>query len=38
MLVFRVVVDQQQEASRRQAVNEAVEQRLDFGVDPVQLL
>jgi hypothetical protein len=38
VLVLGAVVDQQQEASCRQAVDEAVEQGLGLGIDPVQIL
>ena len=37
MLILRAVVDQQQQAGRRQALDEAVEQRLGLGIDPVQV-
>ena len=37
VLVLRAVVDQQQEAGRGQALDEAVEQRLGLGIDPVQV-
>ena len=36
--VLRAVVDQQQDAGGRQALDQAVEQRLGLGVDPVQVL
>ena len=36
--VLRAVVDQQQDAGGRQALDQAVEQRLGLGVDPVQIL
>jgi hypothetical protein len=35
--VLGAIVDQQEEADRGQALNEAVEQRLGFGIDPVQI-
>ena len=38
VLVLRAVVDQQQQAGRGQALDQAVEQRLGLGVDPVQVL
>ncbi len=38
MLVLGPVVDEEQDARRRQALNEAVEQRLGLGVDPVEIL
>ena len=38
VLVLRAVVDQQQEVRRRQALDEAVEQRLRLTVNPVQIL
>ena len=38
MLVFRPVVDEQQEAGRGQAVDETVEQCLRLGIDPMQIL
>ena len=38
MLILRAVVHQEQEAGRRQAVDQAIEQRLGLGVDPVQVL
>ena len=38
VLVLRAVVDQQQEPGRRQALDQAVEQGLRLGVDPVQVL
>ena len=38
MLVLGAVVDQEQEPGRRQALDQAVEQRLRLGVDPVQVL
>jgi hypothetical protein len=38
MLVLRPVVDQQQEPGRRQAVDQAVEEGLSLGIDPVQVL
>ena len=36
--ILRAVVDEQQEARRGQAVDQAIEQRLGLGVDPVQVL
>ena len=36
--VLRAVVDQQQDPGGRQALDQAVEQRLGLGVDPVQVL
>ena len=38
MLVLGPVVDQQEEPRGRQALDQAVEQRLGLGVDPVQVL
>ena len=38
VLVLRPVVDEQQEAGRGQALDQAVEQRLRLAVDPVQVL
>jgi hypothetical protein len=38
VLVFRAVVDQQQDPSGRQALHQAVEHGLRLGVDPVQIL
>ena len=38
MLVLRPVVDQQQEPGRGQALDQAVEQGLRLGIDPVQIL
>ena len=38
VLVLRAVVDQQQQAGRRQALDQAVEQGLGLGIDPVQVL
>ena len=38
MLVLRTVVDQEQQPGRRQALDQAVEQRLRLGIDPVQVL
>ena len=38
VLVLRAVVDQQQEPGRRQALDQAVEQGLGLGIDPVQVL
>jgi hypothetical protein len=35
--VFGAVVDQQQQAGRRQALNQAVEERLRLGIDPVEV-
>jgi hypothetical protein len=37
MLILRAVVDQQQELGRGQALNQAVEQGLGLGIDPVQI-
>jgi hypothetical protein len=37
VLVFRAIVDQQEDAGRRQALQQAVEQGLRLGVDPVQV-
>src|SRR3989442_12578065 len=37
VLVLRPVVDQQQQVRRRQALDQAVEQRLRLGVNPVQV-
>ena len=38
VLVFRAIVDQEQDPGCRQALNEAVEQRLGLGIDPMQIL
>ena len=38
VLVLGPVVDQQQDARRREALHQAVEKRLGLGVDPVQVL
>ena len=38
MLVLGAVVDQEQEPSGRQALDQAVEQGLGLGIDPVQVL
>jgi hypothetical protein len=38
MLVLRPVVDQQQELGRRYALDQAVEEGLGLGIDPVQIL
>ena len=38
MLVLRAVVDQEEDASRGQALHQAIEERLGLGVDPVQVL
>ena len=38
MLVLRPVVDQQQELGRRHALDQAVEEGLGLGIDPVQVL
>ena len=38
VLVLGPVVDEEQEAGRRQALDQAVEQRLGLGVDPVEIL
>ena len=38
VLILRPIVDQQQEVGRRQALDQAVEQGLRLGVDPVQVL
>ena len=37
VLVLGTVVDQEQETGRGQAVDQAVQQRLGLGVDPVQV-
>ena len=37
MLVLRAIVDQQQESGRGQALDQAVEQGLRLGIDPVQV-
>ena len=37
MLILGAIVDQQQQAGRGQALHQAVEQGLRFGVDPVQV-
>jgi hypothetical protein len=36
--ILRPIVDEQQQPGGRQAVDEAVQQRLGLGVDPVQVL
>ena len=38
VLVLRAVVDQQQELGRGQALDQAVEEGLGLGIDPVQVL
>ena len=38
MLILRAVVDQQQQPGRGQALDQAVEQGLGLGIDPVQVL
>ena len=38
VLILRAVVHQQQQARGRQAVHQAIQQRLGLGVDPVQVL
>ena len=38
VLVLRPIVDQQQQAGRGQALDQAVEQGLRLGIDPVQIL
>jgi hypothetical protein len=38
MLILRTVVDQQQELRGRQALDEAVEQGLRLGINPMQVL
>ena len=38
MLILRPVVDQEQKPRRRHAVDQTVQERLRFGVDPVQVL
>ena len=38
VLVLRAIVDQQQEPGRRQALDQAIEQGLRLGIDPVQVL
>ncbi len=38
VLILGAVVDQEQEPGRRQALDQAVEQGLGFGIDPVQIL
>src|SRR5881397_62085 len=38
VLVLRPIVDQRQEPGRRQALDEAVEESLGLGIDPVQVL
>ena len=38
MLVLRAVVDQEQQPGRGQALNQAVQQRLGLGINPVQVL
>src|SRR5262249_28667651 len=38
MLILRAGVDQEQDSPRGQALDEAVQQRLGFGVNPVQIL
>ncbi len=37
MLILRAIVDQQQQTCGRQALDQAVEERLGFSVDPVQV-
>ena len=38
MLVLGTVIDQEQEPRRRQALHQAVQERLGLGIDPVQIL
>ena len=38
VLVLRPVVDEEQDARRREALDEAVEHRLGLRVDPVEIL
>jgi hypothetical protein len=38
MLILRPIVDEQQEPGRRQALDQAVEEGLGLGIDPVQVL
>ena len=38
LLIFGTVVDEEHNAGRRQAVDQAVQERLRLGVDPVQVL
>jgi hypothetical protein len=38
VLIFGAIIDQQQQAGRGQALDQAVQQGLRFGVDPVQIL
>ena len=38
VLVLGAVIDQEQEPRRRQALDQAIEQRLRLGIDPVQIL
>jgi hypothetical protein len=38
VLVLRPVVDEQEEPGRGQALDQAVEERLGLGIDPVQVL
>jgi hypothetical protein len=37
MVILRAIVHQEEEARRRQAVDEAVEERLGLGIAPVQV-
>ena len=38
MLVFRTIVDQQEQPARRQTFHQAVQHRLGLRIDPVQIL
>ena len=38
VLVLRAIIDEQEEAGRRQALDQAIEQRLCLRIDPVQVL
>ena len=38
MSVFGAVIDQEQQLSAGQALNEGVQQRLSFSIEPVQIL
>jgi hypothetical protein len=38
MVIFGTVIDEEHDAGRRQAVNQAVQEHLGLSVDPVQVL
>ena len=38
MLILRTIVDEHEHTRRRQSFDQRVDQRLSFGVDPVQVL